>query len=847
MLGNILHEDAKPCSLIFLLIFILVPLVSCQENSVFGMSPAAFEKMLAENDYDAFLALPSGDIERSGSRGPSVFYYCARWLEGASKLNNISAEKQTALEERRIALYRLAFERTSGIMRRESGHALTAALSAKAAALPERLAEQAAARTAAQNAAPAETGTAQTAAQTGGSVEAAAKTRDAAADADALAAAWNEVLKAAGDVGDALGPDYAIRRARLDALEALGRDEELFRELGSLKTDFPEEAEADRNALAFFELKSRHNLKKKGWADLLKDILLVEPVGDWTEKALDFALSLDTDNEGISSDLLYAGRMRVAVRGREYGRAFSAATKALKLVLAPTASKNLVADAGKAFLYSGSSELGVELFKNAFGSAGEIGALRKASARETAWTAAYYRARFLRTLKRWDEAAKLFESIASAAPTQDDCDAALYYLADSRISDYDEKAAAEAALADRRKKPGTKAPADRESAARRARLAILEAVSSQWKDPAQFADTADTLLRSAVAARDWDFIRDFAQSLAPSLDTTLHARALYLCGRAFELGWTVPVPESVPGQAAPVTAPSPVLDSAAACYRALLSIDEAPLYYRVLAARRLNQELPLIPEDKGPPSDLAQNELCSFYMNYVKDGFACLVYRDAKPRLDKLDAESVRSLAGALSRAERYPDSIRLMLALKDRPGWEPRRSDYELLYPRAYLSAIRGSGAKVPEHLLYALLRSESLFQTDVVSSAGAIGLSQLMPGTAAETARGLGLANYDLTKPADNVRIGASHFAELLDETGQHPLRAMWAYNAGRGRLRTWLSGADGLPDDLLLESLSIAETRQYGRNILQAAVMYGELYSGMKAAGIVDEIMGESGALF
>jgi soluble lytic murein transglycosylase len=72
------------------------------------------------------------------------------------------------------------------------------------------------------------------------------------------------------------------------------------------------------------------------------------------------------------------------------------------------------------------------------------------------------------------------------------------------------------------------------------------------------------------------------------------------------------------------------------------------------------------------------------------------------------------------------------------------------------------------------------------------------------------------------------------------------MFAYNAGRGRLRRWLADGEGLPDDLLLESLSIEETRQYGRNILQAAVMYGELYNGMKADSIVDEIMGESGAL-
>jgi soluble lytic murein transglycosylase len=190
---------------------------------------------------------------------------------------------------------------------------------------------------------------------------------------------------------------------------------------------------------------------------------------------------------------------------------------------------------------------------------------------------------------------------------------------------------------------------------------------------------------------------------------------------------------------------------------------------------------------------------------------------------------------------------MRCVLLLQERPDWDPRRTDYELLYPRPYLSEYRGIRPKpdLPEYVLYGLLRSESFFRPEVVSHAGAVGLAQLMPGTAAETARALRLASYDLTKPVDNLRIGAAHFAELLDETGGRPLRAMFAYNAGRGRLRRWLAESGGLPDDLLLEALTIEETRQYGRNILQAGTYYGELYYGMSPAEAVDGMLGEGRA--
>ena len=122
--------------------------------------------------------------------------------------------------------------------------------------------------------------------------------------------------------------------------------------------------------------------------------------------------------------------------------------------------------------------------------------------------------------------------------------------------------------------------------------------------------------------------------------------------------------------------------------------------------------------------------------------------------------------------------------------------------------------------------MREESYFDPDIVSSAGAVGLSQLMPGTAADIAARLHIADPDLSDPTTNLTIGVRHFQDLLRKV-ESPTRALLAYNAGLGRVRQWERASRGLPEDLFFESVPIAETRQYVRKILVSSVMYAFLY--------------------
>ena len=156
-------------------------------------------------------------------------------------------------------------------------------------------------------------------------------------------------------------------------------------------------------------------------------------------------------------------------------------------------------------------------------------------------------------------------------------------------------------------------------------------------------------------------------------------------------------------------------------------------------------------------------------------------------------------------------------------------REQLELLYPRPWLETVSKYAAeyRLPECLLYALIRSESFFQPQVVSGAGAVGLTQLMPATAADIARKLKMTDYSLTDPEINIRFGAYYLAEMIRRSDNRIMPACFAYNAGISRVRGWQKKAQGLPEDLFLESLEYAETRDYGRKLLSAAAVYGALY--------------------
>ena len=146
--------------------------------------------------------------------------------------------------------------------------------------------------------------------------------------------------------------------------------------------------------------------------------------------------------------------------------------------------------------------------------------------------------------------------------------------------------------------------------------------------------------------------------------------------------------------------------------------------------------------------------------------------------------------------------------------------------YPLFQLPPVEAEQA-----LVFAIMRQESEFRVEATSPVGARGLMQLMPGTAREVARSLGLGYSGgrlLSDPVYNVRLGSAYIREMIDAFDGSYLLAIAAYNAGPGRVRQWLSEigdprAGEIDPVYWVESIPFDETRNYVQRVLEGLQVY------------------------
>lgn len=118
----------------------------------------------------------------------------------------------------------------------------------------------------------------------------------------------------------------------------------------------------------------------------------------------------------------------------------------------------------------------------------------------------------------------------------------------------------------------------------------------------------------------------------------------------------------------------------------------------------------------------------------------------------------------------------------------------------------------------VYGLIKQESAFLREVRSSAGAIGLMQLMPATARWAASKTGMAHYhsaNLTDPALNLALGTWYLRHVFDDLNDAIL-ATAAYNAGPGRARRWRAEVP-LEGAIYAETIPFNETRDYVKRVM------------------------------
>jgi len=154
-----------------------------------------------------------------------------------------------------------------------------------------------------------------------------------------------------------------------------------------------------------------------------------------------------------------------------------------------------------------------------------------------------------------------------------------------------------------------------------------------------------------------------------------------------------------------------------------------------------------------------------------------------------------------------------------------------KVIFPLDYWELITkyALANKLDPYLMAALINQESAFDARIKSSAGAIGLMQVMPSTGRQYARKLGLKRYataSLTRPETNIQIGMACFADALRRSGG-VTRALAGYNAGEQRVVRWNAERPGLELDEYIDDIPFPETQTYVKKILGTADDYGRLY--------------------
>ncbi|MFR5190646.1 MAG: lytic transglycosylase domain-containing protein [Clostridia bacterium] len=155
-----------------------------------------------------------------------------------------------------------------------------------------------------------------------------------------------------------------------------------------------------------------------------------------------------------------------------------------------------------------------------------------------------------------------------------------------------------------------------------------------------------------------------------------------------------------------------------------------------------------------------------------------------------------------------------------------------EKIYPKKYAEYVYrySEENEIDPLLTFAIIKAESNFNKNVVSSSGAIGLMQLMESTATETAENLGEAlsvKEALFHPETNIKIGTSYFAHLKERYHGNELLALTAYNAGIGNVDEWIQKGTIKEDGSDIENIPYKETNNYVRKIVRDYKIYQDLY--------------------
>ncbi len=212
------------------------------------------------------------------------------------------------------------------------------------------------------------------------------------------------------------------------------------------------------------------------------------------------------------------------------------------------------------------------------------------------------------------------------------------------------------------------------------------------------------------------------------------------------------------------------------------------------------------------------------------------VRADAQPWPAALELAEMATRNGAPDRAMRHIKGVLPNYLFLPREG-APLRF-WRLAFPLPYRALLEkyARANDLDPFLVAALIRQESEFNPQALSSSKAVGLMQILPSSGRELARKAKLRGFRsamLTQPETNIRLGTFYFRRLLDTCGGRVEDALASYNAGHSRVVLWRGWGHFEDASEFVETIPFAQTRDYVQIVLRNAELYRWLYAS-EAAG-------------
>ncbi len=157
-------------------------------------------------------------------------------------------------------------------------------------------------------------------------------------------------------------------------------------------------------------------------------------------------------------------------------------------------------------------------------------------------------------------------------------------------------------------------------------------------------------------------------------------------------------------------------------------------------------------------------------------------------------------------------------------------RSVLKTLYPLEYTEFVEvyAEENNLSEYFVYAVIKCESGFENDAVSSVGAKGLMQIMPDTFDWIKMKLkdNTSYEDIFDPELNIKYGSYLYGYLMEKYESEEL-ALAAYHAGIGNVNKWLKDAEYSDDGKTLKDIPFPSTKKYVTKVIETKKIYQKLY--------------------